>query len=111
MALAANPEFPAKTFGPYTLNAAAPTNYPSDAGVRVSEFDADCMVQLAITAGVISVDVEAQLQGSGAWVNTGTLSTSGLNALTGPLDFVRFHVTTCTGGCSALGLVRCRSGQ
>ena len=111
MSYAAAPEFPGKTYGPFTLNAAAPTNFPSDAGQRISDFDSDCTTQIILTTGTISVDVEASLDKSGGWYNIGTLTGSHMDSLKGPIDLVRFHVTACGSSCVATATIRCRSGQ
>ena len=108
--LAANPEFPGKTYGPFTLNAAG-EDYPSATGVQVSDVDAACTTQIVVTTGTVSIDIEGQLQGATGWATLGTITTSHMDSLPGPIDFVRFHLTTCGSTCSAVATVRCRSGQ
>lgn len=98
----------ARTFPPYTLTSA---NFaPSTTGEDVSEFDGDCTVNLIKSGGgTLAVNVEGKLRGGG-FVAMGTaLSGSSLSTVKGPVEFIRFNVTTCTGDCTTVAVLRCRA--
>lgn len=108
--VAAHAEGPknATNFGrPLTLNS---VNYaPSETGIPTGDYDGDCTANLVLTSGTLSVNVEGKLEGGG-FVNMGTLTTSSLVSLSGPIQYVRFNVTACS-SCLATAVLRCRVGE
>lgn len=99
----------ASNFGqPLTLNSA---NYaPDSTGYALGAYDGQCTAQLVLTSGTISVNVEGALTGAGAFANLGTLSTSGMVSIQGPIEYLRFNVTSCS-SCLATAILRCRVGD
>lgn len=100
--------YAARTFPPYTITS---TNFaPGPNGESISGYDGDCSAELVLTSGTISVNIEASLTGSGAFVNMGTVTTNSLTSIRGPIDAIRFNPTACS-SCLATAVIRCRSAQ
>lgn len=84
----------AQCFGPYTLNSV--NNYaPTTDGDDVQDWSGDFTVNLAVSAGTLSVNVESKLNG-GAFASLGTMNASSIAQFHGPLHRLRYNVTACS---------------
>jgi hypothetical protein len=82
-----------KCLGPYTLNS---VNYaPSTDGDVVETWTGDFTINLAKSAGTMTVAVEAMLPG-GDWASLGSMSTTAIAQFHGPLYKLRFNVSACS---------------
>lgn len=98
----------ASNFGiPMTLNS---VNYaPGTDGIYLGNYDGECTANIVKTSGTFSVNVEGQLTGGG-WASMGTVTTTSLVSIGGPLEYVRFNVTACS-SCLGTAVLRCRVSE
>ena len=94
MLLLASPTWagPAHCFGPYAITATGAI--PAAAGDDVRDWTGDVTVNLKVTSGSLSLDVEGKLDG-GDWGTFGTVTTTSVSQFHGPLDRLRHNVTAC----------------
>ena len=82
-----------KCVGPYALT---DDGYvPAAAGDDVRQWPGDATVNLAITAGTLSVAIEGKLDG-GDFAGLGTMTTTSTAQFHGPLHRVRALVSSCS---------------
>lgn len=82
-----------RCFGPYTLSS---TNFaPDTTGDAVLDWWGDFSVNLAVTSGTLSVNVEGKLDGGG-FASLGTMTSTSIAQFHGPLHRLRFNVTACS---------------
>jgi hypothetical protein len=97
----------ASNFGlPMTLNS---VNYaPDTTGIYLGNFDGTCTANIVKASGTFSVNVEGKLTG-GDFASMGTVTSTSLVTIDGPLEYIRFNVTACS-SCLGTAVLRCRVG-
>lgn len=97
----------ASNFGrPLTLNS---VNYaPDTTGIYLGNFDGTCTANIVKSSGTFSVSVEGKLTG-GEFASMGTVTSTSLVTIDGPLEYIRFNVTACS-SCLGTAVLRCRVG-
>jgi hypothetical protein len=97
----------ASNFGqPMTLNS---VNYaPDTTGIPLGDYDGVCTANIVKTSGTFSVNVEGKLKG-GDFASMGTVTSTSLVTIEGPLEYIRFNVTACS-SCLGTAVLRCRVG-